>query len=275
MNDPAAPSSDRRLVPSLDEEVIELRRKLQFYEGFDQIIRDNIAQAGTLLRQTAERRAATERILDDGLARLAQEREANRAALEAIAPHLDTLKNSVRALDEAVAAAVGAFAAGSTVAPGDAEPSPASDVGEAEVPASPASVDPSSSDNVLELSASDQPPTNILAEMVVEDRPLAVDGPPSAPGSNATPTHHATTLVVHGLDDAGAVGRLVRRLQYDDTWAAVDVKEFMGGVLRLVVKGERPMSIADIGDWMRDASFELVDANADSVIVKHREASSF
>jgi hypothetical protein len=98
------PESDRE---TLEQQVRNLQDRLAFYEGFDLLIQDNVAQARELFRRAAQEReaasAATQHARRDaGL------REAHlRAELELIATELKELSHAVEALADRVARALG------------------------------------------------------------------------------------------------------------------------------------------------------------------------
>ncbi|MBW3632473.1 MAG: hypothetical protein KY456_05525 [Chloroflexi bacterium] len=96
--------SDRE---TLEQQVRNLQDRLAFYEGFDLLIQDNVAQARELFRRAAQEReaasAATQHARRDaGL------REAHlRAELELIGTELKELSHAVEALSDRVVRALG------------------------------------------------------------------------------------------------------------------------------------------------------------------------
>lgn len=90
----------------LERQVRQLRERLAFYEGFDQLIQENVAQARELFSRAAEEReaAAAE------ATRIRQEAErraaANRAELAFVAEELRGLAAAVDALSQRVADAL-------------------------------------------------------------------------------------------------------------------------------------------------------------------------
>ena len=98
------PDADRE---TLEQQVRSLQERLAFYEGFDLLIQDNVAQARELFRRAAQEReaaaAATEQARRDaGL------REAHlRAELELVAADLGQLSQAVQGLSDRVARALG------------------------------------------------------------------------------------------------------------------------------------------------------------------------
>ena len=98
------PESDRE---TLEQQVRNLQDRLAFYEGFDLLIQDNVAQARELFRRAAQEReaasAATQHARRD-----AGVREAHlRAELELIGTELKELSRAVEALSDRVARALG------------------------------------------------------------------------------------------------------------------------------------------------------------------------
>lgn len=99
------PSGDD--TASLERQVRVLQERLAFYEGFDQLIQDNVAHARELFRLAAvERESAAEAASRS--ARASGEREAAlRRELEAIAADVDGLARTVNALRGRVSRALG------------------------------------------------------------------------------------------------------------------------------------------------------------------------
>ena len=94
----------------LERQVRQLQERLAFYEGFDVLIQDNVAQARELFRLAAQEReaaaAGAERARRE--AREREEREERlRADLEAIAADVDGLARAVEALSRRIAATLG------------------------------------------------------------------------------------------------------------------------------------------------------------------------
>lgn len=107
---------------SLHGQIRSLQERLAFYEGFDQLIQDNVAHARELFRLAAsEREAATEagnRARSEG----GQREAALRAELEAIAAEVDGLAEAIDALGRRVAWVLGAAPNGRVALPGPATP---------------------------------------------------------------------------------------------------------------------------------------------------------
>jgi hypothetical protein len=100
----AAPEHDRE---ALEQHIRGLQERLAFYEGFDLLIQDNVAQARELFRLASmEREAATS--ATERARRESNQREAAlRGELEAIAAELTELEHAVNALSRRVALALG------------------------------------------------------------------------------------------------------------------------------------------------------------------------
>ena len=91
----------------LRQQVRHLQERLAFYEGFDLLIQDNVAQARELFRLAAQEREVAASVAERAR-RAASEREAAlRAELEAIAADLGELTRAVGALSRRVAQALG------------------------------------------------------------------------------------------------------------------------------------------------------------------------
>jgi hypothetical protein len=101
---PLDASTDRA---ALERQVRSLQERLAFYEGFDQLIQDNVAQARELFRLAAQEREAAataaeraQRDADDRAARF-------RGELESIAADVSAVTQAVEALSRRVARALG------------------------------------------------------------------------------------------------------------------------------------------------------------------------
>lgn len=79
-------------------EVARLRRRLAFYEGFDDLIQQNISRSGDLLRLAAERQAEAERELAAERAELARTAATQRDLLAALATEVATVRTGLDAL---------------------------------------------------------------------------------------------------------------------------------------------------------------------------------
>ena len=92
---------------TLEQQVRALQERLAFYEGFDQLIQDNVAHARELFRLAAQEREATSTTIDQAR-HDAGRREAHlRGELMQIAADLEQLRHTVEALSARVARALG------------------------------------------------------------------------------------------------------------------------------------------------------------------------
>jgi hypothetical protein len=92
---------------TLEQQVRNLQERLAFYEGFDLLIQDNVAQARELFRRAAQEREAASAVTSQAR-RDAGLREAHlRAELQLIASDLQELSHAVEALTGRVARALG------------------------------------------------------------------------------------------------------------------------------------------------------------------------
>jgi hypothetical protein len=101
---PRQSDSDRE---TLEQQLRALQERLAFYEGFDRLIQDNVAQSRELFRLAAQEREAAATVVDR--ARYdASRREAHlRGELELIASDLRQLSQIVETLADRVARALG------------------------------------------------------------------------------------------------------------------------------------------------------------------------
>jgi hypothetical protein len=92
---------------TLEQQIRALQERLAFYEGFDQLIQDNVAHARELFRLAAQEREAASTAIDRAR-HDAGRREAHlRGELEQIASDLELLSHTVAALSDRVARALG------------------------------------------------------------------------------------------------------------------------------------------------------------------------
>ena len=92
---------------TLEQQVRALQERLAFYEGFDQLIQDNVAHARELFRLAAQEREAASNAIDQAR-HDAGRREAHlRGEFMQIAVDLEQLLRTVEALSERVARALG------------------------------------------------------------------------------------------------------------------------------------------------------------------------
>jgi hypothetical protein len=92
---------------TLEQQVRALQERLAFYEGFDQLIQDNVAHARELFRLAAQERESASTAIDQAR-HDAGRREAHlRGELVQIASDLEQLAHTVEALSARVARALG------------------------------------------------------------------------------------------------------------------------------------------------------------------------
>ncbi len=241
----AAPSVGNGHAANGDAEIVRLRRRLAFYEGFDDLIQQNISRSGDLLRLAAERQAEAERELAAERENLARAAAAQRDVLDALAADLATLRRTLDALAARVESARDGIA-----------PVVAQEEGSA-------------------THAVAAPPAAEGAALVPERRapphpePAAVAPVEAAP---ATDGHglRSGSVVVHGI--AG-----VEDARSYQTWLAscpgvhsVTPREFAAGILRLDVAAA-PFPGADAAGWPGHA-LEVVDLGPGATVLRLRGA---
>jgi hypothetical protein len=98
------------VVDERDTELTKLKERLGFYESFDQIIQDNVARAGELLRHAASMRESAEESLATAKQELEQSREAERkdfrALLSGLLDDVTTMQVQIERLARKVADAL-------------------------------------------------------------------------------------------------------------------------------------------------------------------------
>jgi hypothetical protein len=92
---------------SLEQQIRGLRERLAFYEGFDLLIQDNVAQARELFRLASMEREAATSAAERARRESHQREAALRLELEAVAAELADLGSAVNALSQRVAVALG------------------------------------------------------------------------------------------------------------------------------------------------------------------------
>ena len=105
-----------------DAEVAELRRKLAFYEGFDQILNESTARSAELVRMAAQRQEASEasaRAANEATARLVHEQ---RTLLGDLASELAEVQERLEVLAARVHAAIAEVAGVELPSPPQAPP---------------------------------------------------------------------------------------------------------------------------------------------------------
>jgi hypothetical protein len=92
---------------TLEQQVRILQERLAFYEGFDRLIQDNVAHARELFRLAAQEREAASTAIDQARHDAGRREAYLRGELVQIASDLEQLSQSVDALSDRVARALG------------------------------------------------------------------------------------------------------------------------------------------------------------------------
>jgi hypothetical protein len=92
---------------TLEQQVRTLQERLAFYEGFDQLIQDNVAHARELFRLAAQEREAASAAIARARHDASRRETHLRGELEQIASDLEQLSHTVEALSARVARALG------------------------------------------------------------------------------------------------------------------------------------------------------------------------
>jgi hypothetical protein len=92
---------------TLEQQVRALQERLAFYEGFDQLIQDNVAHARELFRLAAQEREAAATAIDQARHDAGRHEAHLRGELEQLATDLRELSQIVEALTDRVARALG------------------------------------------------------------------------------------------------------------------------------------------------------------------------
>jgi hypothetical protein len=103
---PRHSDADRETL-ELEQQLRALQDRLAFYEGFDQLIQDNVAHARELFRLAAQEREAASTTIEQARHDAARREAHLRGELVQIASDLDQLRHTVEALSDRVARALG------------------------------------------------------------------------------------------------------------------------------------------------------------------------
>lgn len=233
------------------DEIVRLRRRLAFYEGFDDLIQQNISRSGDLLRFAAQRQAEAERELAAEREDLTRAAAAQRDALDALAADLAILRRGMDAL-----------AARLETARAGCDRIVAQQHGSVAAPAAPA---PASAQPAATMPGSQTPPQSVPASN--QDR-LAT---PAPAGSQDRDDRRSGSVIVHGI--AG-----VEDARSYQTWLAsrpgvqsVTPREFAAGILRLDVAAA-PFPGTDAAGWPGHA-LEVVDLGPGATVLRLRGAA--
>lgn len=102
---------------ALEQQVRALRERLAFYEGFDQLIQDNVAHARELFRLAATEREAAAEAAERARFESGQREAALRRELESLAVDVDALAGAVNSVRGRISRALGDPANGRVTLP--------------------------------------------------------------------------------------------------------------------------------------------------------------
>jgi hypothetical protein len=216
-------------------EIARLRRRLAFYEGFDDLIQQNISRSGDLLRLAVERQAEAERELAAGREELARAAAAQRDVLDALAAELATVRSGLDALAARIETASAGLARIAATGDGDRSAPPAPDV-----PASP----------------------------VAAAQPGSPTRPPLAAAGDAPRTG---SVIVHGIAGVEDARSYQTWLASRPGVQSVTPREFASGILRLDVAAV-PFPGVDAAGWPGHA-LEVVDVGPGATVLRRRGAA--
>jgi hypothetical protein len=103
MNGRAEPPVSPSERAALEREIRSLQERVAFYEGFDHLIQDNVAQARELFRLAAQEREAAAGVAERAHVAAGQREAVYRAELEALAAALSEIAATVESLSRRVA----------------------------------------------------------------------------------------------------------------------------------------------------------------------------
>ena len=263
----AATSTD---VVSLEEELRSVRERLAFYESFDQLIQENVARSGELLRQAAEQREAAMREVDRARAEADRRLADQRTMLTLIGDELIGLQGQIAALARRVAAALGESSPPEPApAPSFAEEPESDRMEDVAVPFADAAVgagDTVSGEQAAEPAAESATATAPTPET---DRARMGSVPePAMPTAGAPVPSRAVSVVVHGVPRAADALALQRHLAGLGHVEAVEAREYVAGVLRLHVFAQEPLTPDDLRGWHGGEGLEPVHVLPDVIEVK-------
>ena len=91
----------------LEQQIRSLQERLAFYEGFDLLIQDNVAQARELFRRAAQEREAAASTAERARREATEHEETLRAEIAAIGAELEKVQQTVKALSGRIARVLG------------------------------------------------------------------------------------------------------------------------------------------------------------------------
>jgi hypothetical protein len=297
---------DLKQAQSLPDELERLKERVAFYESFDQLIHENIARSGDLLRQAMDLRETANRELEEVKAEADRvDSTRYRETLSDLLGEVTMLQSHVERLGRRVADAIEELEA--NLPSGErAAPLPRLPGGEAikadflstppeyvqfTTPEEQAAVTPSEPPSAAEVPRNEpsvaapvtpapQPEPDVLqsnalatAEAVagVEQESAETE----QPFAEAESAAHSMTILMHGVPRAATALSLQRYLAQLSQVETVEPREYAGGVLRLQIMVREPVSIDDLRGWQEGAGFEPVHAHQDLIEVRLPGASGF
>ena len=245
-------------------EVIDLRRRVAFYEGFDGIIKENVARAGDLLRLASERQAEADHAA--AVARQDWERDTERYRATLVA-----LLSEVRALDDAVETVAGRLSEAIELTAVSGTPLDTrfggTDFGVMAVERSGSSPPPLNQTSLNPAPAVAEMPDDEERVGCRESRENGLVQPGVAERSRGAGDEVRQAVVVHGLGDVTQARSLVDHLRERTAIDTVEPKEFIGGVLRLAIAGRRPVHKDDLSTWV-GGEVDTAEEDRDTLVLR-------
>lgn len=298
--DDGAPLPD---AADLAAELARVREQLRFYESFDTLIRDNVLRSGELLRQVAAEREQTDQKLLDMRAEVDRRLAEQRSALEEIAEGLSGLQANLGALAERVSGSLSALpdhgspslpdaptgaAISTDHGPTLAQPSAEGAArGAVPAPSVAGAADRVNGDDLrvpeLHVGATPVPAIAATAQAVepTVDRdsadvlePVADPASSHSVSDDAGPVRRKIDLIVHGVPRAATALSLQRHLQELSGVEAVEVREYVSGVLRFQVLAAA-LGPDDFRAWPSGDGLEVVTVRDHVLELKLPSADGF
>ncbi|MCC6315095.1 MAG: hypothetical protein IT337_13915 [Thermomicrobiales bacterium] len=238
--DPERPGSSEDIVA-------ELRQRLAFYEEFDEIIRDNVARSGELLRQASHRERDAERAVAEARAEGARRAAAQQRLLAELATEVAGLRGVLDAVAGRLAEAADQL--------GD----------EIRAPSPPPS--PSPPTTAAAGDARTLAPASAAPPVSPTDRAAGAPEIQEAPAAR-----WAATLIVHGVGGVEEARRLQAALYVTPGVVAVAAREFAQGVLRLELSGDGATPV-DLAGWAVGNGLQVVEMGPGVLVVREPGAA--
>jgi hypothetical protein len=240
-------------------ELAFLRRRLAFYEGFDDLIQQNISRSGDLLRRASEQQAEADRAIAASRADLVRVAAEQHEALGALADELTRLRSGLDALAGRIESARSTL---DRFSPPVAAPAPPP----------------------LSLPASSAPEPNLAAVPAVPveftgdgggEMPNGspIQSEPPVVGSAAEPRgarEESGSVIVHGINGVDAARAYQSWLAGRPGVRSVTPREFGGGVLRLDVAGAAFPGV-DAAGWP-GGPLDVVETGPGTTVLRVRGA---